>query len=218
MGTVRWRLVIAFLLNAAWLPVFNNELFWVALVIILAYLGALIAIYKDLNQSKTSTVLDAFLLTTGISANLSWVLVASCLNFFFCFGKVGWKNEYGVAGTPLVTIIVCVAVSSIAIERVVNGKDLMYAFVAAWAFQGVYRMQTFEDASRFPPEARDEQLAGAAGALSASVLVTMFAGAVQLSCSGGRKSSPEPVQASVRKEEEEQDVEEAAQSTAAADV
>lgn len=196
--SVRWRLVIAFLLNASWLPVFNNELFWVALVIIVAYLVALIAVYRDLRPSNVSSWTDFLLLTAGISCNMSWVFVASCLNLFFCLGELGWENEYGVAGTPLAAIVVCVIVAQIAVYLVVQGKDIFYGFVAGWALQGIYRMQTFEDASQFPPEARDAGLAGAAGALSAFVWVTTVIGIVILSKNvrdslcGGRKAEETP--------------------------
>eukprot|EP00929_Paragymnodinium_shiwhaense_P068512 TRINITY_DN3446_c0_g1_i1.p1 TRINITY_DN3446_c0_g1~~TRINITY_DN3446_c0_g1_i1.p1 ORF type:complete len:309 (-),score=69.52 TRINITY_DN3446_c0_g1_i1:390-1316(-) len=176
--SVRWRLVLAFLLNAAWLPVFNNELFWPALVIIAAYLVALLWVYYDLNPKNTKGFLQALLLTYGISSNLAWLVVATCLNAFFCLGTAGWKDEYGVAGTPLAAIIVGVFVACFAMERVVQGADWIYAFVAGWALQGIYRMQSVVDAERFPPEAMNSTLANTALVLSVVVWVLSLIGLV----------------------------------------
>lgn len=181
--TVRWRIVIFFLMNATWLPVFNKELFWVSQVIIVAYLGASLAVYRDLRPSKTSSFQDAVLLTAGISANLSLIVVASCMNMFVCLGEAGWKNEYGVAGTPKATIVVGAGVALIAIERVLHGKDVVYGFVTGWALLGVYRMQTTEDETKFPSAARDASLASTAASLSAFVWCIVLLGVAILTYS-----------------------------------
>eukprot|EP00929_Paragymnodinium_shiwhaense_P068515 TRINITY_DN3446_c0_g2_i1.p1 TRINITY_DN3446_c0_g2~~TRINITY_DN3446_c0_g2_i1.p1 ORF type:complete len:306 (-),score=55.76 TRINITY_DN3446_c0_g2_i1:402-1319(-) len=184
--SVRWRLVLAFLLNAAWLPVFNNELFWPALVIIVGYLLAMLWVYQDLNPKSTSGLLQDLVLTYGVSANLSWLVVATCLNVFFCLGAAGWKDSYGVAGTPAAALVVAMFVACFAVERSVQRGDWMYAFVAGWALQGVYRMQSVVDADRFPPEAMNSKLANVALVLSVISWVFSLIGLVMsLFVSGG---------------------------------
>jgi len=73
----------AFLLNALWLPVFQYGLWWLALLIITAYLYVLHRSYQALRvdygghqgwQFKTCVC-------TGVSFNFAWVVVATLLNF-----------------------------------------------------------------------------------------------------------------------------------------
>eukprot|EP00929_Paragymnodinium_shiwhaense_P044963 TRINITY_DN23032_c0_g1_i3.p1 TRINITY_DN23032_c0_g1~~TRINITY_DN23032_c0_g1_i3.p1 ORF type:complete len:273 (+),score=51.80 TRINITY_DN23032_c0_g1_i3:77-895(+) len=147
---VRWRLVAAFMCNSVWLPVFNNERFGEALVIMAAYLSFLISIYLDINVAKTSGVFEGFLLSSGVAMNLSWIIVAFSLSIFFCLGEVGWKTQHGVAGSTGSAAVVCFLVAALGCERAVRAGDVAYAFVAGWALMGIYRMQTVADMVRFP--------------------------------------------------------------------
>jgi len=51
--SVRWRLVLAFVLNAFWLPTFSLYLFPLSLIIIVAYLKILVSILMDVNAKTT---------------------------------------------------------------------------------------------------------------------------------------------------------------------
>eukprot|EP00913_Durusdinium_trenchii_P003854 g3568.t1 len=84
-----------------------------------------------------------------------WVLVATCANAFTFAGVLGWKDSFGVAGTPTAAAVVVVAVSVIGIFKAVLRSDL----VVCWALAGVYRMQTGSDPDAFPEGALDRQLA-----------------------------------------------------------
>eukprot|EP00440_Ansanella_granifera_P021409 gb/GFBE01023240.1/.p1 GENE.gb/GFBE01023240.1/~~gb/GFBE01023240.1/.p1 ORF type:complete len:273 (+),score=61.75 gb/GFBE01023240.1/:1-819(+) len=174
---VRERLVIAFLLNSIWLPVFNNEYFWTGLCIMAAYLAFLLAVYKDLNVESTEGVFERMAFAAGIAMNASWIVVAFSLSIFFCGGLVGWKDEHGVAGSIPAAVFVIVLVTLLACERAVFSCDLAWAFVAAWALQGIHRMQTVPDKVRFPLGSMSAALGNVAKVCSAVVVVAMFAGA-----------------------------------------
>jgi len=175
---VRGRLMAAFLANSLWLPVFNNEFFWAALLIILLYLAFLLSTYIDLNVANVNSLTEALTLTAGIALNTSWIVVASLVNAFLCFGLVGWKDEYGVAGSEVAAMLVVVAVGVLGCERALRGGDLAWAFVTSWALRGIYRMQNFPDDARFPLGAMSYNLALAAYAghvVVAAVILLMAA-------------------------------------------
>lgn len=184
--SVRGRLVLAFLANAVWLPVFNNERFWTALGIMAAYLVVLASVYSDLNVTITNGISEAITLTAGIAMNTSWIVVAFMVSVFFCGGTAGWQDQYGVAGSTSAAIGVVLLVTVLGCERVFRAGDLHWAFVASWALRGIYRMQTIPDKVRFPIRAMNAQL-GATARLGSAVIAAAIV--VQVGVFLYRKSS-----------------------------
>ena len=181
--TVRQRLIMAFLANGVWLPVFNNERFWTAMVIILMYLGLLLSIYSDVNTETTHGIYQYVCFASGIAMNCSWVVIASCVSSFLCLGRVGWRDENGVAGSANAAVLVVLLVTGIACERAITKCDLPWAGVAAWALMGIYRMQTVPDRIRFPLGAMNAKLGGVAQVCSYMILVAMLCGGLYFSLS-----------------------------------
>lgn len=142
---VRQRMVLAFVINGVWLPVFNNEYFWSSWVIIVIYLGFLLSIYTDVNAQTAEGPLEELLYAAGLTLNSSWVVVATCVSTFLNLGRVGWKDENGVAGSVLAASVVIVLVTLLALQRALMASDVVWAFGAAWALMGIYRMQTVPD-------------------------------------------------------------------------
>merc|ERR1739847_147770 len=93
----------------------------------------------------------------------SWMLVAFVVSIFFCGRDAGWKDEYGVGGSVPAGIAAVVLVACLACYQAVQHCDLAYAFVAAWALKGIYRMQTVPDKARFPILAMSIPLLSALG-------------------------------------------------------
>ena len=79
---VRWRLIMAFLLNALWLPLYTNLQFGKALLVIILYLILLISIYIDVNTVSLQSFWEWVVYGSGIACNLSWVIVATLANKF----------------------------------------------------------------------------------------------------------------------------------------
>eukprot|EP00927_Polykrikos_kofoidii_P062289 TRINITY_DN57096_c0_g1_i1.p1 TRINITY_DN57096_c0_g1~~TRINITY_DN57096_c0_g1_i1.p1 ORF type:complete len:291 (+),score=43.86 TRINITY_DN57096_c0_g1_i1:109-873(+) len=172
---VRQRIIGAFLANSLWLPVFNNEFFFSALGVMAVYLGFLGSIYLDLNTATVEGFGEQVYFVAGIAMNTSWLAIAFIVSLFFCGGEMGWKDQYGVAGNPFAGIFAVLAVCAFGCERVVRAYDFYWAFVAAWGLRGIYRMQTEEDAVRFPIGAMNMSLATVACSCSFIVLATMLA-------------------------------------------
>lgn len=173
---VRKRLVLAFLANSVWLPLFNNECFWAALAVMGIYLGLLLSVLSDLSAAKG--MLEYVLFTAGVSMNTSWICVAFILSVFFCAGLLGWSDQHGVAGSVPAAAVAVILVAIIGSYRAIRAGDYAWAFVAAWALLGIYRMQSAADAVRFPPTAMSSGLASLAKICSGVVALSLAVGVV----------------------------------------
>lgn len=184
---VRQRLVIAFLLNAIWLPVYVNEWFWIALAIIVLYLVALVSVYMNLNTKRTSSFFEWLAYAAPIATNSSWVTVATLANTFTCLGAAGWKDEYGVAGSVPAAIAVVILVAMLASWLAFSNRSVMWSSVAAWALMGIYRMQTIPDAESFPVEAMSSTLAYTALTCAVVSIGATLVALILIVCGNGSK-------------------------------
>jgi len=89
----RKGLLIVFLANAIWLPVFNNSFFFLAFAIMLVYLGALISVYSTLNVVVMDTFLEGLLLAAPIATNLSWIIVATSVASLFVGARSAGRTK-----------------------------------------------------------------------------------------------------------------------------
>jgi hypothetical protein len=158
---VRQRLVIAFLTNAFWLPIFSARQWWPSQLVISVYLAALLSLYADVNVRSVSGAYEQVFVAAPISLNLSWIVVAFFLGLTVCSRQSGWADAHGVGGSVSWALVICVFVAVAGIASACTG-DVAYPFVAGWALRGIYRMQTVEDPVRFPPAAMSGQLAACA--------------------------------------------------------
>lgn len=187
--SVRWRLVLAFLTNAIWLPVYVNLYFGVALLIIVTYLVFLLSIFGDLNTMTAPGFCEWLTFCAGIACNASWVVVATCANAFTVAGTFGWKDEFGVAGTPFAASVVAVVVAVIGIFMGVLRSDLAWSLVVSWALAGLYRMHTVANPESFPEEAMSRHLALVAIWCSGVVLLASLFGTFLVSSNGAFSGS-----------------------------
>jgi len=116
----------------------------------------------------------------GFSTNMSWITVASLLNFLVALRNSGWStscNVYNTTADSILTVtgqslgtvevggnvdfaIMAVAlVALLGTYLVLQYGDIPYAFVAMWALGGVYRMQTNNNPDAFPTSGQSSQLA-----------------------------------------------------------
>ena len=186
--SVRWRLVLAFVTNAIWLPVYVNLFFGMALLIIIVYLAFLLSVYGNLNTKTASSFCEWLTFCAGIACNASWVVVATCANAFTVLGQLGWKTvgqtaaqafegeTWEVAGTPLAAGVVAVAVAVVGIFMAAHRSDLAWSLVVSWALAGLYRAHTVPDPESFPVEAMSRLLAEVAIWCSAVVLLASVVG------------------------------------------
>ena len=96
---MRQRLAIAFLANAAWLPVFSARQWWPSQVVISVYLVALVSLYADVNVRTVTGAYEQAFVAAPISLNLSWIVVAFFLGLTVCSRQSGWVDAHGVGGS-----------------------------------------------------------------------------------------------------------------------
>lgn len=159
--SIRMGIAFNLTMNALWLPVFNSNHFLPALAIMGLYLAGLVAVYMALSSSVTSAA-HRVLFVAPIATNASWIVVAFSVNAFFCLRKFGWQDAYGVGGSVPAALAVIILVIGIGCYQGAVSRDFGWGFVAAWALQGIYRMQSVPDAVRFPPASLSSTLAEAA--------------------------------------------------------
>lgn len=186
---------LAFIANALWLNIFGNRLYWLSFFDIVVYLVSLIQIYRKLDiqygaeeynpihqakykSERHSWHLKTFVFT-GFSLNLSWVAVATGLNLTICLRQEGWQTMYGTGGSVDWAIMWAVIFGLIASYNSIFKGDVPYAAVTAWALQGIVRMQTNENATRFPVEDMSKDLALWASIMSYIVFGCMVVGLIK---------------------------------------
>lgn len=165
---VRVVVSVAFIANAIWLPIYLSQIFWLALVVILVYLWALLAAFIPLTAMSAPLLCarpsapfscNRLVYAAPIAANTSWLLVATAANLFTVLGRLGWQDANGVAGSPEAAMLVVFLVTVIACALAIATNDLVWGLVAAWALAGLGRMQSQADAERFPVDSLSPALA-----------------------------------------------------------
>jgi len=161
--SLRWRLTVAFLLNAIWLPAYVSlESFYLSFVIIVAYLIALGTAYSSLNPLAHASVHQWITVGAGVSCNISWVVVATCANFFNVLGHNGIIDENGVEGSVMLALLAVFGVTTVSVVQGLLSLDPAWPAVGAWALAGIYRTQTYPNPDRFPLASQSRTLAAAA--------------------------------------------------------
>lgn len=131
---VGWWLVINFILNAAWVIAFTNNMMAVSLVIIIALLITLIIIYRK-NEPKTPDVVTK----TAISVYLGWIIVATFLNlygFLISIGSADYNSIFGI-DTTIIGIIMLAVVTFIGYRMTMGNNDIFFSVILIWAFVGM---------------------------------------------------------------------------------
>lgn len=190
---VRLRIALAFAANTVWLPVYLMELFTVALLIILVYLGALLTVYMAINTRTVESFGEWLAYGVGIALNASWIVVATSANAFTVGRQYGWEDANGVGGTPQAALALVLLVAGLGVATAIFMRDVAWSGVTAWALLGIYRMQTVPDPESFPIASQNPLLASTARWSAVVVIVASFVGLFLMlilgsSGFGGRKA------------------------------
>jgi len=235
VSRARFWVVVLYILNCLWLPVFSYKLYWLAFLLMLLMDVSLVMIYRimkinygaidraqDADMLLPSVVLEddagtqdrlngsenksgmllhpwpvKLLCFVGFSTNISWLVVASVVNFLVATGTSGFHQAYttlrpsplnATVMTPTVTYVngnpdfvvmaVCL-VALIACVLAVRNCDIPYALVAMWALGGVNRAQGSNAPNGFPEEAMSKAIADWAAAMIFVVLIAVVIGLVK---------------------------------------
>lgn len=124
------------LLNAAWIVLWHYNLYVLTMLVMIALLVVLIAIYLrlDIGKSKVSRS-ENWLVHVPFSIYLGWITVATIANATALLKYLGW-NGFGISGEIWTVILLVVGVVLAGILSWTR-RDIAYALVLVWAFIGI---------------------------------------------------------------------------------
>jgi len=165
---LRGSLSLAYLLNATWLFAFSNEWYSTSSVIIVCYLICLAMTYKGLDFTPGKG--SPFWLKAGVTVNLAWVCIATCINIMISQARASTGTPPGdalpeTAGTQPIAIACALLVSVLAFLALYFQYDAGFATAVAWALFGVGRNQSAAGATLIALAANGLSAICACGAL-----------------------------------------------------
>jgi hypothetical protein len=127
---------LAGVLNAAWLVLFQFEVWVGALATMVALLVTLIAIHQRLWAHRAGmSGRDSLLIRTPFSIYLGWITVATIANVAQTLAALGFTG-LGIAPELIASAVLAVGLA-IAGTFVVRFRDVAYGLVIVWAYAGV---------------------------------------------------------------------------------
>jgi benzodiazapine receptor len=123
-------------LNGVWIFFWHYNLYTWTMVIMLALLATLIAIYLRLGiGSQKFTTPEKWLVSIPFSVYLGWITVATIANATALLKYSGWSG-WGLDGQAW-TVILLAAGVAISVAMSLRHRDIGYALVLVWAFTGI---------------------------------------------------------------------------------
>lgn len=138
LGQIGWCFVLSCAANIGWLLAFHNLQIGLSMLIMLALLGSLLAVYLRLGIGTTvaATKGEQWLVRLPFSVYLGWITVATIANASIFLSNLGWNGE--PASPQFWTAVVIVAAIGIALWALFSRRDFAYAAVIVWALFGIY--------------------------------------------------------------------------------
>lgn len=130
--------VISSLANIGWLFAWHYGFYVVSVLVMLALLLTLIAVYVRLDIGRRNAALSwqrKLFVHVPFSLYLGWITVATIANISSVANHLGW-NGFGVSG-PVWSVIMMFAAVIIAALLLLRRSDLAYAAVLVWALFGI---------------------------------------------------------------------------------
>jgi tryptophan-rich sensory protein len=136
LRAIGYLFVLSCLVNVAWLLFWQYEIMPVTMVLMLALLGLLIAIYLRLGTGRSPAGLaEKLLVRLPFSIYLGWISVATIANVTVLLVSLGVKNT-GTAA-EVWTLVVLAAGLLLGAATSLLRADVAYSLVLIWAFVGI---------------------------------------------------------------------------------
>jgi hypothetical protein len=127
---------ISAVLNVGWILAWHYEIVWLSLVIMIALLASLLAIYLWLKIGKSGArVSEKVFVHIPFSVYLGWITIATIANVTALLVKVGW-NRFGLSEQFWTVLVIAVGIL-IALAVLFIRNDIFYCLVVDWAFTGI---------------------------------------------------------------------------------
>ncbi|SDT38271.1 TspO/MBR family protein [Friedmanniella luteola] len=132
-----WWLVVAFTAATVWVPVFATRSLWLAQVVILVLLGALVAaVRRSVHSGPAADRLEQFAFRLPVTLYLGWVTLATVAGFGAALRSSGLRES----GTGLTLVSLLLVLAATAFSVVVVGRFAALAafvFTAGWALVAI---------------------------------------------------------------------------------
>ena len=133
---IGWLYALSGLLNAGWLFTWHYELFPLSVVVMLALLVTLIAIYLRLDNGRVQVSnVEKWCVNIPFSVYLGWISVATIANITDLLYYWRWDG-FGVAPEMWAVIMLLVA-TVLALTMALTRGDVAYLSVFVWSFVGI---------------------------------------------------------------------------------
>ncbi len=133
---IGWLYALSGLLNAGWLFTWHYELFPLSVVVMLALLVTLIAIYLRLDNGRVQvSTVEKWCVNIPFSVYLGWISVATIANITDLLYYWRWDG-FGVAPEMWAVIMLLVA-TVLALTMALTRGDVAYLSVFVWSFVGI---------------------------------------------------------------------------------
>jgi benzodiazapine receptor len=130
------------LLNSLWVPLWHYEQFPLTMIVMLALLVTLIAIYVRLEIGRVPAPMVSvkWLVNIPFSVYLGWITVASVANATDLLYYLNWDG-FGIS--PLLWgVIMLIAGTVITAGIIATRRDAAYTLVILWAYIGIWVKQS----------------------------------------------------------------------------
>jgi benzodiazapine receptor len=128
--------LLSSIFNILWIFAWHFDFIGLSLIIMLALLFTLIAIYLRVNtRSNNLSFADKLFVKLPFSVYLGWISVATIANFSVFLYNINW-NGWGI-GDVTWTVIVILIGTILAIINILTRYDIAFTLVFVWAFVGI---------------------------------------------------------------------------------
>lgn len=137
VGPARWAFVASCFANGAWIFAWHHLQLGLSVLLMLALLGSLIVLYRQLHRTPPSALrpLARWTLVAPIRLYLGWICVATIPNVSAFLWKLGWSGE-PLAGSTWAALMMAVA-TAITLGLAIRFRDAVAPAVVIWALVGI---------------------------------------------------------------------------------
>ena len=138
---VRAPVIATCILNCLWITLFQFTLLLPSVIVIVAFLIALIVIYRRLDVGRSNMrALDRWFIHLPFSVYLGWLCVATIANVALFGVASRWGDLFGVPAPVWSAIMIAVA-TVLGLIFATTRRDVGYVLVLIWAFVAIVNKQ-----------------------------------------------------------------------------
>jgi hypothetical protein len=133
---IGWLFVLSSVANMAWIVAWQYMHVAVSMLVMIALLASLIAIYVRLFIGRsTGSAGEKWLVHVCFSVYLGWITVATVANATALLVHLGW-SRFGL-GEPFWAVVMVVVATLVTLLMLLRRGDIFHALVILWAFLGI---------------------------------------------------------------------------------